>query len=151
MSFISQALGLSETITHQGKPYKIAPLTMEILGQWEQFLIDQAWGFLQRLRPKLSADEYRQRADGLIAAGASGQFELFGRISSEAQENPLTSTGRHLLLLRLKAGNPGVEITDAIVKEMLEESLEQILLKQRLMDAPDPNYPAPQPEAEGGV
>lgn len=150
MSFIAQALGMAESIEHKGKTYKISPLTMEVLGEWEMFLKRRAWDELQKMRRFMAPEEYQKRADGLIVAMGAGAFEFMGRASAEAQENMLTPTGRHLLFLRLKAGNPGDEITDKIVQEMLETSLEEVAVKLGMMDAPDPNSQAPQP-ATGGV
>jgi hypothetical protein len=150
MSFIAQALGLAESIEHKGKTYKISPLTMEVLGEWEMFLKKRAWDELQKMRRLMSPEEYQKRADGLIVAMGTGAFEFMGRASSEAQENMLTPTGRHLLFLRLKLANPSENVTDQLVQEMLETSLEEVAVKLGMMDAPDPNSQAPR-QAAGGV
>lgn len=151
MSFIAQALGMAESIEYKGKTLKIAPLTMEVLGEWEMFLKKRAWDELQKMRKFMSPDEYHKRADGLVVAMGTGAFEFMGRASSEAQENMLTPTGRRLLLIRLQAGNQGETITDAMVQEILETMLEEVAVKLGMMDAPDPNSQALQPAAAGGV
>ena len=141
---ISQVIAQEMTVTHKGKTYKLAPLSIEIMGAWELFLIDRAYQAIDKI--PMPADMKREQVSQLVKAVAAEEFGYFSETSMTALNNDFKSTARHLILLRLQFNHP--EASADLVREIVEAKMEEIQAKMAMMDAPDPNFQAPQAGGE---
>ncbi len=147
MGEISKTLALEETFDYEGKSYKLAPMTYEVMGLWEMHLKRRADLDLLLSKKWLPADEYLEQAAAHRADKAAGKYDFFSPISQAAAES---WEGRiELSAIRVaeaKANGLDPAAARKLVREVLEHSAEKWKeLQDRLegMDA-DPNRPAPQ-------
>ena len=147
MGQISSALALEETIEHKGVTYKLAPLTLEVQGQWEQWLENRAWEALARRRQNIGDYEYRQLADSLTQAITAGEYSFFSEASKKtlAGVHGLLGPGlRQMLFLRLRLNHP--EVSKETIWDMIEVRAEELIRKMNSQDAEAPNAEAPAAE-----
>ena len=144
MTMISQVIGQEMTVVHKGKTYKLAPLSIEIMGAWKLFLIDRAYQAIDKI--PMPADMKREQVAQLVKAVAAEEFGYFSETSMMALNNDFKSTARHMILLRIKANHS--EANDDLIREIVEAKMAEIEAKMAIMDAPDPNSQAPQPGGE---
>jgi hypothetical protein len=145
MGQISQLLEVEESLVHDGKTYKLAPLTLEMQAQFEQWLEDRAWKSLERQRSGLSAQEYEVRAGKLQRDIAADLYGFFSECSHNALSQPFGKGNRQLMFLRLKANHPDADA--ALVWDIIEKNAVELLTKMQKMDH-DPNSQAPQAGAK---
>lgn len=145
MGQLSQLLEVEETIPHNGKEYKLAPLTLEIQAQLEQWLEGRAWDALERQRPRLTQQEYELRAGKLQRDIAADLYGFFSECCQNALANSLGKGSRHLMYLRIKANHS--DASEALVWDIVEKNVTDIVKKMQKMDH-DPNLQAPQEGAD---
>ena len=139
MGPISKALGQEQEILFDGKKYRLSGMTVEGLGLWEQYLLEQAELGLERRRHLMAPDAFLARCSQLDQDAAAGVYGFFSPVSSKAQAH--LPGMKKLLWLRLKVNHP--EVDDGFVQRLVEERFEELMGKARTQDAPDPNSPAP--------
>lgn len=145
MGQISQLLEVEETVAHKGQTFRLAPLTLEIQAQFEQWLENRAWEALERQKARLPAQEYEQRAGKLQRDIAADMYGFFSECSHNAMSNPFGKGNRQLMYLRLKANHPDADA--ALVWDIVETNAVDLITKMQKMDH-DPNSQAPQAGAE---
>jgi hypothetical protein len=147
MSEIAKSLALTQTITHKGKEYTLAPVDqIEVMGEYEKYLEDCGWDALRRQQPRMNPMEYARAEKGLLAAIAAGEYGMFSACSMDAQSNPMSPGFQKMLHIRLQVANPRETIPLSLAREMAMEQMDQIIeLAKR---ASDPNY---QPPAQAGA
>lgn len=135
-------LGASEKIEHQGETYQLAPLTIEVMMRWEQWLERRAWAAFDR-RPFGDPAKKAEAESTLMADVVGGAYGFFSTASQKALQSPAGM--EEMLAIRLEEGDPKRGVGRALAKEILEEQFETALRLQQAMDAEDPNSPRPQP------
>lgn len=136
---------MEETVEYKGKTYKLAPMTVEIMAQWESYLEGRAWQALDRSKNFREPADYQKAARDLEADIVAGKYGFFSEVSMEAQQGfqsgGVFSPGyRQMAYLRLKINHP--EVDDKFIWDMTEDKAEEIMAKMRTMDT-DPNPQEP--------
>ena len=143
MGHMAQALAMEETIDHNGKTWKLSPITAEIMAMWESYLENRAWEVLQGRRGKIDPLEYQAKEDRLLGCIAAGDYSFWSEPSLRAQRRLGGPAYKYWIMIRLRAVNNPDDITDALVDEMIEQQAEKLAFALRRMDTPDPNLPTP--------
>lgn len=150
---------MEETITFQGREYRLSPLVLEVMGLYEQWLEDRAWDALYRQKKRMGQEEYDRRCRELTADIAAGKYSFLEDISAQSQQAFRGPAQAALLYCRLKDANPNdptitmklaqdmamdrLEKAYDMAKEQLEKDREILRRKMQAMDTPDPNSPSP--------
>ncbi len=154
MGEVSKALALEESFEYQGKTYKLAPMTFEVIGLWEMWLKQRADRDLQLSRRWLPPADYAEHLSVLMQDKAAGRYDFFSAVSAAAQQG---WEGKiELVAIRLAEAANDLDAAAArkLAREIHESDLEkwaEIQAKQAEMDS-DPNFPAPatRPGHSGG-
>lgn len=136
MGEAGKALGKGTSIRIEGKSFELAPMTLDMVAQFEAWLEDRAWQRVERQRGQCADAIYQERLRAtaeLIAAGALG----FG---SEAYARALDSLAgqKQLLFLMLSARQRDVDAS--IVERIFAEQFEETLAKMAALNN-DPKVP----------
>ncbi len=146
MGEVSKALALEESFDYQGKTYKLAPLTFEVIGLWEMWLKQRADRDLLLSKRWLPPADYAEHLSVLQQDKAAGRYDFFSAVSAAAQQG---WEGKiELVALRL-AEAPANQLDAAaarkLARDIHENDLEAwaaLVAKQAEMDH-DPNFPSP--------
>lgn len=140
MGQVAKALGLGSEFEFKGQSYKLSPWSYKIQGHYERYLESEAVKVLQRLRPYLSDQEYKDQLGDVRRDIVNGEY-TFG---SESVAKTMTSLPhlKQLLFLMLLENHP--EIKKDLVEEMIQEELDRVLETMSQANA-DPTLLTPTP------
>lgn len=146
MSEISKALALEETFEYEGRSYKLAAMSFEVVGLWEAYLKRRADLDLFASKAYLPPDEYAYRVSQVSQDKAAGLYGFMSQVSLNAQltwDGKIEFTG--LRLAEAPANGMDVDAARSFARKLQEEAVEawdMVQRKLREMDA-DPNRQAP--------
>jgi hypothetical protein len=124
MAELAKALGLSNTVTIEGKEYKMCAPDLEILGEFEIWIENRALSKVERTRGMVEESIYQERHREVMQMISSEMFSVGKPAFAEA------STSHdglcHILYLCLKRENPS--ISKDMVKRAYESEINQSLM-----------------------
>lgn len=124
MTDLFDALGLEQTITHEGKTYRLAPVRqVEVVAAWEEWLGDQAIEFFERRRHKLGIDGLDRAYKAVASQAAEGAFDYLGPISM-AKLGTLDGK-KKMAFFRARASNPNVDEHE--ISAIVEKEIDKLL------------------------
>ena len=142
MTELSQALGLEGTVEHGGKTYRLGPITLEVMGAWEDWLAGETLDRLLRFAAR-SGGSRAEAFDSVAKLSAEGVFDFFG----ETSQKRLTqlSGQKKITYFRILQHHP--DIDSKTVAEIVEAEWDKLfLLVQKDLAAQlalDPNEGSP--------
>lgn len=141
MGEAAKATGLPEAhLDFRGKRYPVAPWTPEMTGLFEAWLEQRAWDVLERMRPNVTPDVFRERSQMLLDHIASGGLGFGSEAAAKAGRS--LEGMKYSLFLQLKAGSPEDEtVTQALVEDLFAGELQKAIEVIGRANAPDPTTP----------
>lgn len=143
MAEAAKVFGKGLSLTHKGKTYTLAPLTLDMLAMFEVWLEDRAFAKVERSRGRVSEDAYRERLDAVARLVASESFSHVGRLAFEASR----SREGQIYLLFLQLSKNDNEVDEVLAEEIWEAHRDEVLAKQRAAMGTVPNPQTPTTQA----
>jgi len=142
MSEASKAVAAPGELTFHGKKYKLAPMTIEMIGMFDAWIEQRAYEAVERGRSLIPDDVYRDRLDSVTRLISSGRLG-YGSVACLEAAKSLPGL-KYCMLMQLQAGNPGChEIDEKFVDEVFKDYQEQALIAMRKVNIADPTIAAP--------
>ncbi len=143
MGEFSKAFASEGKVTWEGKTYALAPLQIEVICLWEDWLAERALARVMRKRKWLNAVEFLEERRILQQDEAAGCYDFFGRASVEAQQNWDGQIELTAIRMMVAAGERGMGLDEArkLCRQLQEHNAElwmELQAKQAQMDV-DPN------------
>lgn len=143
MGEFNKAFASAGKVTWEGKTYALAPLQIEVVCLWEDWLAERALAKVMRKRKWLSAVDFTEERRLLQQDEAAGCYDFFGRASVEAQQNWDGQIELTAIRMMVASGEKGMDLDEArrLCRQIQEKSAElwlELQEKQRQLDT-DPN------------
>lgn len=154
MSEIARALAAEGSFDWEGKTYRLAPMTYDVISLWEDYLAGRAWKEMERSARHLTAAEFDRQARGLREDLAAGNYGFFSRVSDQARQ---TWEGLiEIASIRVIVAHADLDpiFVRKMVRKIQEHHAEKWAeLKRKMEEADhDPNPPAPEtPGTDDGI
>lgn len=140
MADTAKAFGKAGSIAWKGKEYRLSPLTLDDIAEFEVWLEAQAWNAPERTRHMVTPDVYERRLSAIARQVASKEFAWGSAAATRASES--LDGKKFTLFLQLRHNHP--DITYDEVDQMVTEELAQVLVKVEEANAiRNPSEPAP--------
>lgn len=144
MTELQQALALEESIEHEGVVYKLGPISVEVMGAWEDWLAGETLDRMLRLVGRARGPDAENRAiESVAKLSAAGVFDFY----EDASQNRMRTLAgqKKMTFFRIKQHHPLVEAK--VVNDIVEQQWEKLYLAIRkqlaAQAALDPNADAP--------
>ena len=144
MGDVARALAVGPDIDFEGRTYTLSPLTYELQAKFEVWLERRAVQAVERQKPYLADDDFRERSARVFVDIAAGVYS-FGSPASVQAAGTLPGL-KELMRLSLSKKHPDVDaaFVDRLVEAKQKEVGEAF---QRANAGP---LPSPPPPAAGG-
>lgn len=143
MGDINRALGGGSEFEYKDKKYKLSPWDYRTQASYERYLEGEAFKALKRLKPLLSADDYKEQLNMYQKDVAIGVYTFGSEYVVKSWQ--FLPNFKHLVFLMLQKNHP--ELTGDDVSKMIDEMYEDIVVKVTEANA-DPTASEGNPETQ---